>query len=489
MAPRGKASALAIAAAALLGLLFAGSELQLSSHFLDAAGILRGVTAPTVGRPKPGEGLTDAGSRQRPASTSATAASPSFWKEWPPDEQARALSYLPNGCAKVIDAVRDYAKWRGEMIAQLLAEGSGGEPSLEQFENGLQLAIYADIGGGWGDRLPSMVSLFAFALRYKRVFFIDWQPLSRWMTSPFFDWRFEDSGVPELRYRIRNKLNLNTLYTCESWGGTNKGCLWDRPRPDLRFDRSVVHFASNRGLWTLSSLPEHIAYFKNLTDGAPACLHKALFQPTPELLARAEPMVQRIQAIRAAGRRVVGFHYRSGDNNLVGQGASRNVTIDDMLAGWKGTLLTCAAAPDTTIFFLSDSATLRANVLAAFGPERVLLSPLQPRHVGDKEIAATATNESEALGDMLAEWLMLQAADFVVVGKADSGFARSAVLHSRNATFGYQIYMFHTPMERCEPSFSGATNVIPPWSEEELAEGSVPTEIQQRPRFYINSGV
>lgn len=486
MAPRRRAAAYAIAAAALLGMLFAGSELKLSNTFLDAAGVFRGVTS-QLSKPNFALGASKLPSRRGHSSTSSSGAQ--TWTAWTPAEQRRSLAYLPDGCSRVIDAVREYAEWREIAIERLLEEGEG-EPTLEQMEEGLRIAMYADIGGGWGDRLPAMVSLFAFAMRYKRVFFIDWRPLSRWMTSPFFDWRFEASAMPELAYRVRSRINLNTLYTCEPWGGTRRGCLWDRPRPDQRFDRSVLHFASNRGIWTLSSLPEHVSFFKNLTGGSPACLHKALFQPTPELLARAAPMIQRIEALRASGLRVVGFHYRAGDHTLVGNGAQhKNVTVDDMLQGWRGTLLKCAADPKTVLFFLSDSATLRRNVQAQFGEERVLLSPLQPKHVGDKEVAATAVNESEALGDMLAEWLMLQATDFVVVGRGDSGFARSAVLHSRNASYGYEVYMYHTPMERCEPSFHGALDVIPPWSDEELAAGRVPPEIQQRPRFYINSGV
>lgn len=365
---------------------------------------------------------------------------------WSEDRQRALLSALPRNCSVFIKQLREYAAWRAGALKKLVA--TGGDLHAPETE-GLKAVVVSSTGGGFGDRLPFMISVLAFCMRYKRVFFIDWQPFAKFVYSPFLDWRLRHDLYPKLAQRVA-QTPVKLLYTCENDGEDgHNSCIWARGKPNETLDRDLLHIAGNRGVWSAGSNRPHMNWYRDeIIDGVLACPHQAIAQPRPALVARAKPMLDRFAALRAADAalKLVGFHYRAGDGILL---ANKGFTVDDMSNGWREQLKLCAASSNYTIFLLSDSAQLRADAVRRFGPERIITTDLVPRHVGDVEVRNTKVNETEAVADVLTDWWLLKHCDFIVVGKMDSGFSRMAVVASKHASIVYSQVMIGESVGHC----------------------------------------
>lgn len=410
---------------------------------------------------------------------------------WTEDRQRSLLAPLPRNCSVFIKQLREYATWRVEALRKLVA--TGGDIRAPGAE-GLKVVVVSSTGGGFGDRLPFMISVLAFCMRYKRVFFIDWPPFAKFVYSPFLDWRLREDLYPKLVARIRNS-KPKLLYTCENDGeDTQSSCIWAHTNPDVSLGGDLLHLAGNRGMWSSGSNRPHMDwYFNSIIDRVPACAHQALVQPRPVLLARAQPMLDRFASLRAQypykNLTIVGFHYRAGDAVLLrngagvragagagaasGSGAGNGAgagataaagssagpsplppaaafTVEDMSAGWRDQLKLCATQPHYAVFLLSDSAGLRADAVRRFGADRIITTDVTPRHVGDVELRNTkGVDETEAVADVLTDWWLLKHADFIVVGKMDSGFSRMAVLASSHARILYSQVMIGQSVGHC----------------------------------------
>ena len=393
--------------------------------------------------------------------------------------------------------MRAYAVWReGKMAFLRAAGGDVAEARLLQQASGdgdppLSLSVYGNEGGGWGDRLPAVVSLFAFAVRYRRIFFWNYPAVYPWVTSPFFDWRVDNATLPKLVADL-SRTRPQFLYSCEaennkaaqSNASLSKVCLFFNVAPELRYpDAETIspYMVSNRGLWSAGSLRNHTAFFDELTRNQPGCLHQALVRPRSALLAL--PQVRKglaaFSAARATGKRVIGMHYRASDAVMVsealrkwvtaGLNATTNssstpaLTFEQASAIVNGLVLIEGAEKhflagriayhigraDEAIFFATNSLELRAS-LAIVHPT-IILSGTTPVHIGNDNSDVTAaaahklgrgvesgsyylTTESTTVGHVIADWWLLARTD-VRIGSHRSGFMMAATLHSKYAAF------------------------------------------------------
>lgn len=369
---------------------------------------------------------------------------------WTEDRQRALLAALPRNCSVFIKQLREYAAWRAEALKKLVA--TGGDIRAPGAE-GLKVVVVSSTGGGFGDRLPFMISVLAFCMRYKRVFFIDWPPFAKFVYSPFLDWRLRADLYPKLAARLKDA-KPTLLYTCENDGEDAEfSCIWAHTNPDVSLGSDLLLLAGNRGIWSAGSNSPHMKWYRDsVIDNVPACAHQAIVQPRPALLARAQPMLDRFAALRAQyvhkNLTIVGFHYRAGDAILLRNGAV-DFTVEDMSTGWRHQLKLCAGEPHHAVFLLSDSAALRADAVRRFGADRIITTDVMPRHVGDVEVRNTKVNETEAVADVLTDWWLLKHADFIVVGKMDSGFSRMAVLASTHARIVYSQVMIGESVGYC----------------------------------------
>lgn len=360
------------------------------------------------------------------------------------------LRSLPRNCSLFERKLREYAAWRAETIAQLSADG---DQMATAAARGLKFVVVGSVGGGLGDRLPFMLSALTFSMRYKRLFFVDWPPFSKYVYSPFMDWELDRKALPKLAARV-HATRVKTIYSCENPGSIHP-CLFAEDQPNVTYSEDVLHVAGNRGTWSSGSLRPHMYWYRDeIIDGVAACPYQALFRPKPELLKRAQPMLERFQRIRASklnasapdNTKIIGFHYRSGDGVMHG---NRNFTVDDMEKGYSAQLQLCATTSNAVVFLLSDSAQLRADAIRRFGADRVITTDLMPRHVGDVEVRNNKVDEEETVASALTEWWLLADTDYIVVGRMASGFAKLAVLASSHARIAYSQVMHGKPLDNC----------------------------------------
>lgn len=335
---------------------------------------------------------------------------------------------FPSKCNDTVAALTSYGAWHSAQLERLRTTNG----DLTRLSNNaddtpkpLSAAVHGGSGGGWGDRIVSIVSLFGFALRYKRLFFLNYPALAPWMHSPFFDWSI--NGTLPLLQRAVRLTELQILYA-----GNGALTVWDHPAPAERWPASspVVHVIGNRGIWSAASRQENIDFFDHLTRGVPACLQQALFRPTPALQQFVQPYTSRFAAVRARGHLVVGVHFRSGDASLAAGGRPQ-LWFDTMTTQFQQVLVACTRAPNRTVFFASDSATLKRDVARLFGAA-IITTDIEPRHVG--EPGDYTASEADVVRDTMAEWWLLAQCDFLAFD-VSSGFARSAVAASASGQF------------------------------------------------------
>lgn len=364
-------------------------------------------------------------------------------------EHLHGLRKLPRNCSVFVESIRTYARWRSQTIQELLADGDEIAAAAARH---IKFVVVGRFGGGLGDRLPFMLSALAFSMRYGRLFFIDWPPLSKYVHSPFLDWHLD--SLPRLASKVAATQPTIT-YSCEN-PGAKYPCLFGEEYPNATFSDELLHVTGNRGTWSSGSLRPHMSWYRDeIIDGIPGCAYQAMFQPRPELWARAQPVLDRFEALRrkapsgSGNFTIIGFHYRSGDEIMHGD---RNFTVDDMEAGWAEQLRLCASTHNSVVFLLSDSAQLRADAIRRFGADRIITTDLIPRHVGDVEMRSNSLDEEETVAVALTEWLLLSRTDFIVVGRMASGFAKLAVLASSHARIAYSQVMQGQSLGDCKPN-------------------------------------
>jgi hypothetical protein len=389
---------------------------------------------------------------------------------------------LPEGCRAGTEgrfhaAMVAYGRWHAAKMAFVRAAGGDVtaaralQAAAGDTDPPLTLAVYGSPGGGWGDRVPAVASLFGMALRYGRVFLFDYPAVYPWMTSPYFDWRVDRAALPALAAAI-DAAPLETRYDCGDDAGL-QGCLWIYPHPDRRWppDPPVsVHLVSNRGIWGPDSRHDHIGWFNALTGGRSACLTQALLRPRPALLAlpALRTIAARFAAARAAGRRVVGIHHRAGDQVMIDEAnaaagaaaaaalpaaadaAALDALLGEMLGVTAYNVAAHAARAGDAVFFVSDS--VRAREAVRRRHPTVITTDTRIMHVGNDAFDGNVQAAYEAqrradftvadgMRDVLVDWWLLASAD-IRVGSLFSGFVRSAAVASATGAYdqgeGYQ---------------------------------------------------
>jgi hypothetical protein len=251
------------------------------------------------------------------------------------------------------------------------------------------------------------------------VFFLDYPPVYGWLASPYFDWRLSRAELPFLATAVA-ATPLETLYTCDNWDT----CLWSPADPAARYPAAApvsVHLVSNRGLWQPTTHRDTVARWTALVGGQPACLHQAFAKPTPALLQQPEvrAMQARFAAERAAGRRIVGMHHRTGDAVM-----AREAAGDDPVA--------LAAAADIIAANAAANAEIYPEVAAAIAAAAAAAAaagPAAPMSPYDKARAMMrAVDSSNAAFDTLQDYAAgAHAAGSTVFFASDSVELRSAV--------------------------------------------------------------
>lgn len=214
---------------------------------------------------------------------------------------AAAFAGLPAGCLSgrdpdnnrsSVEIFASYARWHTGKLAFLRAARGNVSAARElqaaagDADPPLSLAVYSGrFGGGWGDRLPALVSLFGFALRYRRLFLVDYPELDPWMCSRLVDWHVNNGTLPLLVAQLA-KSDPHIRYNCNP----PAHCVLSEGHPidgERASDAAplVLHYVSNRGIWPHAN-PDHVRFFSALVNDQPACLHQILMRPTRHLLER-----------------------------------------------------------------------------------------------------------------------------------------------------------------------------------------------------------
>ena len=334
----------------------------------------------------------------------------------------------------------------------------------------LTLAVYGEPGGGWGDRVPAIVALFGLALRYGRVFLLDYHAVYNWLDSPYVDWRVDRAALPALGLAI-DAVPVENRYTCQDeTDETGAGCLWIYPHPDRRWPPTPpvsLHHVTNRGIWGPGSRHDHIAWFNALTGGRSACLTQAVLRPRSALLAlpAVRSILARFDVAREAGMRVVGIHHRAGDivmtREALRAAGDANAPpaaplpdvgdvagLDAYLTAAMGetgaaTALAAHVAAGDTVLVVTDSADVREAVRRRY--PAVITTDARIMHVGNdaSDVFVHAAHESQrrvrisedvGMRDVLVDWWLLASTD-LRKGLLLSGFVRSATVASATGAF------------------------------------------------------
>ena len=199
------------------------------------------------------------------------------------------------------------------------------------------------------------------------------------------------------------------------------------------------YLITNRGVWSYASAREHVDFWEELVSSVPACLYHVLLRPSPALLADVEVVrtTSAFAAERAAGRLVLGMHFRAGDAAMSGEvqargsgggdgGSELQPDVLDRLAAALG-VARAHGHDNSTLFVATDTLAVRALIAAAI--PRALFTSAPPRHV-DLE----AGDKREALRSTLVDWWLLASVD-AQLGSMQSGFARTALLASATGVY------------------------------------------------------
>ena len=383
----------------------------------------------------------------------------------PCSDEARAAAALPTGCGGgLLTLLRAYGAWHAQKLAFLRAARGNVTFARElqaaagDSDPPMSLAVYGPLGGGLGDRLPSIVALFAFALRYRRVFLLDWPPAYGLLFSPWLDWRIDVAEVPLLA----SALAIKRLEV--RWGGGDGHGVWDTVEPDAVSPPGPPispYMVTNRGIWSYTTVAAHRAFFNELTGGSPACLHQAILRPSPALLSDAAitAVQDRFASERSSGRRVLGLHFRAGDaamglqrvessggslvaneipplpsdvaNKLAAALARAAPHLDSIGAQSS----TANASSASALFFLTDFMPTRPIMRAKY--PSVIFSDVVPKHIGVDAPGGAAKDSAAAtdrLHTSLVDWWLLSQVD-AQLGELGTGFGRAALLASKTGVF------------------------------------------------------
>jgi hypothetical protein len=279
-----------------------------------------------------------------------------------------------------------------------------------------------------------MVALFAFALRYKRLFLLHWPAAAGLLASPWLQWGIEPEQLPLLLAELQG------MQLEERWGRAGEG-VWATEEPSLSWPEQLPispYLVTNRGAWSFTSTAAHMAWLDELTGSTPACLHQVLLRPLPAVLSY-EPVaaaLQQLAAARAAGQRILGLHFRAGDAAMQGQAtaAALPAAVEAALTAALSAAAPHLSSPKATLFFLSDVAATRAAVRSLH--PGALFSSVAPQHVAPERLPAAELQQTaaERLRSAISDWWLLSQVD-AQLGELNSGFSRAALLASKAGVF------------------------------------------------------
>lgn len=235
-------------------------------------------------------------------------------------------------------------KW-ASMLAEYVAFHARGVAALRAGSyaarhGDIRLVVFRcrldDACGGVGDRLVGMASVFLYALRTRRLFFIDWTLFDGFMTSPFpgLDWRWRHE------YALDRKPTYINMHQCRYT------CLWTQGQSGNKaraLTKPFLVLSINRGpLWAKyggTARQGVEEWLRALTPpGSSAgvgCLYRSMFTPGPALRSFLAPWLPHFRP--AEGRHVVAVHIRQGDTAMIVKpGGSPLVNTKNFAVSGKG---------------------------------------------------------------------------------------------------------------------------------------------------------
>jgi hypothetical protein len=385
-------------------------------------------------------------------STTALAVDDGSWPSTPESRRLQARLAEPmQGCTeRWSQAMRDYAAWHRAETAAVLVAGPAGAL------NGTKILVYrcsepeheAQLGttddcGGLSDRLSGMSHVLLTAMLHRWLFFAQWDQRAAAFDTPF---GFDYSWSPALRTLFDAAHDSGRYFhfvSCPD-AGEYRYCPI-RANASL-FTHRVNYVLTNKGaLQALAGEPEGGVRDRLLRQSGDGfgltrehwggCLLRALVQPSPEVIRRVRPAA--LQLFRGDAL-VVGLHRRMGDRAMHGREAA---DFDRNDAHWNCTwhhvrALERNSSRPARIFFTVDNTAHKENATAAFGADRVFVSPVEPRHIAYYQLRSDFQNFSavpsrrDRLIDTFGDWWLLSLADALVM-PGSSGFSRSAACYGQ----------------------------------------------------------
>jgi hypothetical protein len=281
--------------------------------------------------------------------------------------------------------------------------------------------------GGFADRIVGIESAFAFAMRYTRVFLLDWPGMSEVLPAPLLcNYQFHKSLVAGRNKRTYDLFNCDTILN-------EQGCIWNREDPSTDFNDDVVIFMTNRGAYgAMQHLPQLDAL--GLTPSiAPACLMHSICTPVPSLVEEVHAFRDMLAAHNVI---VVGVHFRMGDVSLVA--GDDNTDLRDQ---YRNHYINCLHNYTSELrgnnvafrmLIIGEDVQLRQQLHEEFSDVSLALTST-PVHL---EAAIYASFNKEQPGDAddvlrstVFEWLLYADADALLMSSG-SGFSRTAWAYS-----------------------------------------------------------
>ena len=360
------------------------------------------------------------------------------------------------------DMLADYVAWHAAGVAALRSRDA---EAAKRYPLVVFRCRLSDKCGGVGDRLVGVASVFLYALRQRRLFFLDWELLDGFMTSPFpgLDWRWRGSTYLLGRKPVHVDMH-QCRYSC-LWTGGQRGHAKDLAKP-------VVVLSINRGplypKYSKGAAREVARWLRRHSrngDAGLGCLYRSIMTPAPALREFLAPFLGPFTRPDGA---VVAAHIRQGDTAMIVRpdGSSPSNTKNAMhgyftLAKDNGKFFACAArlaaqlaaerglaADNVKVLLVSDSQDARAAAKRHFGAQ-LLDTGIRAQHIswldrkvnGKKFLGDRLQFEASVLRTSLAEWYLLTLARAVVTHA--SGFSRTA------AAYGSTHNAIHMAMEGC----------------------------------------
>jgi hypothetical protein len=435
-----------------------------------------------------------------PASSSRSLADDGSWPATSESRRLQARLAEPmQGCTeRWAQTMREYAAWHRAETAAILAAGPAGAL------NGTKMLVYrcsepdneqvggaTDDCGGLSDRLAGMSQLLLTAMLHRWLFFAQWDQRAAAFDTPF---DFDYSWSPALRAifdadAARDSRRSYNFISCP-FAGEHRFCPI-RANASA-FTHRVNYVLTNRGaLQTLRREPEGGVRDRLLRQSGDGfgltrehwggCLLRALVQPSPEVIRRVRPAA--LQLFRGDAL-VVGLHRRMGDRAMHGLEAAefdrkdeywrcvwhhvraleRHQPAAGMVPGGGG-----SASRPVRVFFAVDNKAHKDAATAAFGADRVFVSPVEPRHIAYYQLRSdlhsnfsAVPSRRDRLLDTFGDWWLLSLADALVM-PGSSGFSRSAASYGQVAVSvalenfqGMRFFGCDRRLRQDELSFLGA---------------------------------